>query len=102
MTRYLRTGENSKSSWPLNSLGAQVEVIKTLENSCPIGWFGIAKLSMRPCGCGDRWELRFLAVYGRGRGFWVLAKRTPQCVYVSCKKGPCGEYSTLEIGSFNP
>ncbi|GKD94414.1 hypothetical protein Tco_1374251, partial [Tanacetum coccineum] len=58
------------SSWPLNSLGAQVEVIKTLENSCPIGWFGIAKLSMRPCGCGDRWELRFLAVYGRGRRSW--------------------------------
>ncbi|GJU86655.1 hypothetical protein Tco_1294201 [Tanacetum coccineum] len=50
-----------KSSWPFNSLGAQVEVIKTLENSCPIGWFGIAKLSMRPCGCGVKWELWFLA-----------------------------------------
>ncbi|GJZ79282.1 hypothetical protein Tco_0644119 [Tanacetum coccineum] len=77
-------GENSKSSWPLNSLGAQVEVIKTLENSCPIGWFGIAKLSMRPCGCGDRWELR-------GEGLVWLTKRVPLSYMGICTKGPCGE-----------
>ncbi|GJZ48565.1 hypothetical protein Tco_0602397, partial [Tanacetum coccineum] len=64
--------ESSKSSWPLNSLGAQVEVIKTLENSCPIGWFGIAKLSMRPCGCGDSGGDGFGWLW-QGRGFWVWA-----------------------------